>query len=139
MIRNSARGPMLSTNLKAVILDYGEVLCFRPSADEFKRLADVLALDFDSFGKLWEASRDSIDRGDVTPEAYWANFAQQAHTKLNAEHVDQLCAWEIAMWSNANPVMVDWLVDMSRAGIKTALLSNMPADLAAHVQKEFDW
>ena len=130
---------MSSTNLRAVILDYGEVLCVRPSADEFKRLADVLALDPDSFGKLWEGSRDSIDRGDLTPEAYWATFAQQARTKLNSEHVDQLCAWEIEMWSNANPVMVNWLVDMSQAGIKTALLSNMPSDLAAHVQKEFDW
>jgi len=130
---------MSSSNLKAVILDYGEVLCIRPTADEFRRLADIFALDLDSFRKLWEASRDAIDRGDLTPEAYWLNFAQRTRTKLGPKHIENLSAWEIEMWSNANPVMVDWLLDMSRAGIKTALLSNMPADLAEHVQTKFEW
>jgi putative hydrolase of the HAD superfamily len=130
---------MLSKNVTAVILDYGEVLCLRPSADEFRRLADILALDLDSFRRLWEGSRDTIDRGDLTPEAYWSNFALQARTKLEAEQIERLCRWEIEMWSNANPIMVEWLLDMSRAGIKTALLSNMPADLAAHVLANFEW
>jgi putative hydrolase of the HAD superfamily len=43
------------------------------------------------------------------------------------------------MWSEANPIMVSWVLSLGRAGIKTALLSNMPADLAAHVQKKFHW
>lgn len=130
---------MSSSNLRAVILDYGEVLCIRPTADEFRRLADIFALDLDTFRKLWEASRDAIDRGDLTPEAYWLNFARETRTTLAAEQIENLAAWEIAMWSNPNPIMVDWLLNMSQAGIKTALLSNMPAGLAAHVQTKFEW
>jgi putative hydrolase of the HAD superfamily len=102
-------------------------------------MADIFALDLIAFLQLWEASRDAIDRGDLTPEDYWSNFALQARAKLEPDHVEKLCKWEIEMWSNANPIMVDWLLSMKRAGIKTALLSNMPADLAAHLQDDCDW
>jgi len=130
---------MSSTNVRAVILDYGEVLCIRPPDDEFKRLAHIFGLDLKSFLDLWEGSRNAIDRGDLTPEDYWSNFARQARTRLEAEHVEKLSKWEIEMWSKANPIMVDWLLNMNRAGIKTALLSNMPADLAAYLQNNCDW
>jgi putative hydrolase of the HAD superfamily len=130
---------MSYTNIKAVIFDYGEVLCHRPSLDEFKRLADIFELDLESFSQLWEASRAAIDRGDLTPEEYWLNFASETRTKLDPNQIENLCRWEIEMWSEANLNMVDWVLNLGRAGIKTALLSNMPADLAAHVQKKFHW
>ena len=66
-------------------------------------------------------------------------FADEARIKLDPEQVEKLCRWEIEMWSNANPTMVEWLLKVSAVGIKTGLLSNMPADLAAHVQDNFDW
>jgi putative hydrolase of the HAD superfamily len=122
-----------------VIFDYGEVLCHRPSLDEFKRLADIFELDLESFRRLWEASRAAIDRGDLTPEEYWLNFASGTRTRLSPDQIENLCKWEIEMWSEANPIMVSWVLSLGRAGIKTALLSNMPADLAAHVQKKFHW
>jgi putative hydrolase of the HAD superfamily len=128
-----------SSGVRAVILDYGEVLCYRPPSEEFRRMAYIFGLSLDSFRTRWEASRILIDRGDLTPEAYWLKFADETRIKLNPEDVEKLCRWEIEMWSNANPTMVEWLLKVSAAGIKTGLLSNMPADLAAHVQDNFDW
>lgn len=126
-------------SMRAVIFDYGEVLCFRPTPDEFTRMADIFGLGLDSFRTLWERSRAALDRGDLTPEAYWSNFAEATRIKLEPEHVEKLCRWEIEMWSQANPAMVEWLLKISAAGIKTGLLSNMPADLAVHVQHNFEW
>ncbi len=102
-------------------------------------MANIFGLNLDSFRTRWEASRTLIDRGDLTPEAYWLKFAEEARIKLEPEQVEKLCRWEIEMWSKANPTMVEWLLNVSAAGIKTGLLSNMPADLAAHVQDNFDW
>jgi putative hydrolase of the HAD superfamily len=126
-------------DVRAVILDYGEVLCYRPSSEEFQRMANIFGLNLDLFRTRWEASRTLIDRGDLTPEAYWLKFADETTIKLDPEQVEKLCRWEIEMWSKANPTMVEWLLKVSAAGIKTGLLSNMPADLAAHVQDNFDW
>jgi putative hydrolase of the HAD superfamily len=126
-------------SMRAVIFDYGEVLCFRPTSDEFARMAQIFGLGLDSFRALWERSRAALDRGDLSPEAYWLNFAEETRIKLEPEQVEKLCRWEIEMWSQANPAMVEWLLKISAAGVKTGLLSNMPADLAAHVQKNFKW
>jgi putative hydrolase of the HAD superfamily len=128
-----------SPDVRALILDYGEVLCYRPPSEEFRRMANVFGLSLDSFRARWEASRILIDCGDLTPEAYWLKFAEEAGIKLESEQVEKLCRWEIEMWSTANPTMVEWLLNVSAAGIKTGLLSNMPADLAGYVQDNFDW
>jgi putative hydrolase of the HAD superfamily len=128
-----------STKLKAVVFDYGEVLCHRPSPDEFIRIANIFGLTLESFLPMWDQSRALVDSGKLTPEAYWAKFAEDTKTTPTPEQVETLCKWEIEMWSHENPVMIAWLHDLSAAGIKIGLLSNMPRDLAAHVQKTMPW
>jgi len=125
--------------MKAVILDYGEVLVHRPPSHEFSRMAEIFGINLDSFVALWERTRFLVDSGQLTPEAYWGKFAEETQTKPSPEQIETLIRWEIEMWSNPDPIMVDWLLKVSEAGIKTALLSNMPLDLAAHVQKQFGW
>jgi putative hydrolase of the HAD superfamily len=124
---------------RAVILDYGEVLCHRPTAEDFGRMAKMLGISFDSFGERWERSRPPYDRGDLTAEEYWRKFARETHARLDVEQIEILRQWEIEMWTHANPAMVGWMLDVNAAGMKTALLSNMPVDLAAHVQEHFGW
>ena len=43
------------------------------------------------------------------------------------------------MWSNVNQEMTEWLARIHSRGIKTAILSNMQTDMAAHVRKNFAW
>jgi putative hydrolase of the HAD superfamily len=125
--------------LRTVIFDYGEVLCHRPTIADFERMATTLGITLDSFSKHWEQSRPPYDRGDLSAEAYWLKFARDTHTSVNAKQIEELGRWEIEMWTEVNPSMVRWFLDVVSAGMKTGLLSNMPADLAAHVQENFDW
>jgi putative hydrolase of the HAD superfamily len=127
-----------TAEIEAVILDYGEVLCHRPSPDEVGQLATLFGLSLESFIELWDRSRPLYDRGSLTPEAYWLQFATEAQASINREQIEQLRHWEVAMWSNVNPAMVRWSRQLNDAGIKTALLSNMHADLVQHV-RTFDW
>jgi haloacid dehalogenase superfamily, subfamily IA, variant 3 with third motif having DD or ED/haloacid dehalogenase superfamily, subfamily IA, variant 1 with third motif having Dx(3-4)D or Dx(3-4)E len=128
-----------TSKLNAVVFDYGEVLCHRPSPEEFLRMANIFGLTLESFLPIWDRSRALVDSGRLTPEAYWAKFAEDTKTTTTPEQVQALCRWEIEMWSNENPTMIAWLHDLSAAGIKIGLLSNMPRDLAAHVQKAMPW
>lgn len=127
-----------TVEIEAVIFDYGEVLSYRPSLDQFGRMAALFGLGVESFTELWDYSRPAYDRGDLTAEAYWLKFAAELNARIAREQIEQLRRWEVAMWSNVNSAMVRWSRQLNDAGIKTAVLSNMHADLVKHV-RTLDW
>jgi putative hydrolase of the HAD superfamily len=125
--------------ITAVILDYGQVLAPSPTAEEFQPMADMFSVGFESFYKLWETSRDTYDRGDITAEEYWLTLAAQTNTSIDRRQIEALRRLEVEIWANPNPYMLDWLSALYSAGFKTALLSNMPLDLMAYVRENFQW
>ena len=125
--------------IKGVILDYGEVLCLRPEQQQLLRMADLFGISPDEFGTLYEKNRRAYDRGDLTPERYWFGFADEPGISLSANQISRLRAWDVEMWSDLNPAMVKWLESVHLGGFKTALLSNMHADMVAKVRREIDW
>lgn len=125
--------------ISAVILDYGEVLCHRPSEEEFRRLIQPFGVDENLFARLWDKNRGAFDRGDLTPETYWSMLAEDASANLDATQLQQVCELDLEMWGNANEEMVDWLRQLGRGGIKTALLSNIHPAMIAYVKKNFAW
>ena len=127
------------SKIRAVILDYGEVLCHPPTAEEFGRMVGVFAVDPDSFRQLWERNRGLYDRGDLTPQAYWSKLAEDAKVKVAPEQLEQLCEWDVEMWAHPNPNMIEWLKQIHAAGIKTAILSNMHPDMIGYARKNFKW
>jgi putative hydrolase of the HAD superfamily len=126
-------------NLRAVILDYGQVLADSPTSLEFGRLAEMFNASFESFYELWEASRGPYDRGDLTAEAYWLKLAAQTNSSLDRRQIEILRQVEVEIWAHANPDMLDWVSQLHKARIKTALLSNMPWDLVNHVRTNCQW
>jgi putative hydrolase of the HAD superfamily len=127
------------TNIHSVVLDYGEVLCHRPSEEEFSRLAKVFGAGGNSFQALWDKNRGAFDRGDMTARAYWSALAEDAAAGIDPGQLDQICKWDVEMWGNTNLHMVKWLRQLRRAGIKTALLSNMHPDMISYLRKNCDW
>jgi hypothetical protein len=51
-----------SSQIKAVILDYGEVLCYPPTPEEWARMARLF-IEPVPFRKLWDRNRLLYDRG----------------------------------------------------------------------------
>lgn len=127
------------SGIRAVILDYGEVLCHRAPEDEWMRLARVFGADEKSFPEMWEKNRGAFDRGDLTSEEYWATVAEDAGVKLDASQMTKVCGWDVEMWGRANEEMVAWLRRLRAAGMKTGLLSNMHFDMIGHLRKNFAW
>jgi putative hydrolase of the HAD superfamily len=126
-------------SIRAVILDYGEVVTRRPTAEEFGRMAEMLNVTFDMFYKLWEASRGPYDRGDFTAQEYWLKFAAEVSASIDTTQIEILRKIEVEIWAHPNPDMLHWVSQLRAAGIKTALLSNMPWDLVKHVRTNFLW
>jgi putative hydrolase of the HAD superfamily len=128
-----------SLQIRGVILDYGEVLCAKPSEAHLERMANVFGIDPSQFLELYEKNRRAYDRGDLTPEQYWSAFAQSAGAAVNVDQLTQLRAWDVEMWSKLNPVMIEWLHAIQSRGLRTALLSNMHLDMVAKVRSQFSW
>src|SRR6516225_8033616 len=127
------------SNLKAVIFDYGDVLCLPPSPEEIEASARILDISSDRFRALWGRHRDAYDRGDLSTQAYWCKFADDAGKSIDAVALRELDQRDVAMWSHLNPAMVGWLENLSAMGMKTAVLSNMHIGMVQHARRNFRW
>jgi len=125
--------------ISAVILDYGEVLCSRPSSDAIAGLAGILGIDAEHFLALYRSSRNPYDRGDLTAHAYWVEFARRANVLIGHQDIEKLRRLDVEMWSNVSQEMTEWLAHVHSSGFRTAILSNMQTDMAAHVRNNFSW
>jgi putative hydrolase of the HAD superfamily len=122
-----------------VILDYGEVLCHLPTPEHIEVLASIFQVDPQGFLPMYLKTRIPYDRGDLLPGAYWQKFAQQAGVTVDEKVIKQLRQVDKEMWSRPNEPMIRWLQRIHAGGFKTAILSNMPTDMADHVRETFPW
>jgi putative hydrolase of the HAD superfamily len=129
----------IKPEIKGVILDYGEVLCFRPGKEQLLRMANALGISPAEFAKLYEKNRLAYDRGDLTAEQYWFSFADEPGISVRAEEIPLLRAWDCELWSDLNPVMIKWLESIHLDGLRTALLSNMQEDMVIKVRRDSHW
>lgn len=129
----------LQNSIRAVIFDYGEVLCHRPTPAEMARLAGFFNVEVAAFRELWDRNRGPFDRGDLTAQAYWTLLARDAGVVINSDQLKQICELDLTMWSNINPRMIAWANQLHSGGIKIGLLSNMHPDMVTHCRKNFRW
>ncbi|MGA7914494.1 MAG: HAD family phosphatase [Candidatus Acidiferrales bacterium] len=125
--------------IRAVILDFGEVLCHLPTPEAVAPMARMFQMDSQSFFPKYLESRGPYDRGDLLPAEYWQKFAAQHGVQLDANAIDRIRRIDLDLWSGINESMVRWLERIHAAGFKTAILSNMPLDMVAHVRRNFAW
>ena len=125
--------------VKAVIFDYGEVLCLAPTPQDLEESARVMGITPDLFRALWGRNRDLYDRGDLSPEVYWRSLAQDAGKVITGDQLQDLRRRDVEMWSRLNPAMLAWMEKLLASGIKTAVLSNMHVDMVQLVRERFRW
>src|SRR5580693_10418546 len=71
-------GQQRSERIRAVVLDYDLVLCRSPREEHVDRMATAFRVDHHTFRRLYEQSRGPLDKGDLTPAAYWKSLAREA-------------------------------------------------------------
>src|SRR6266849_4660176 len=128
-----------SLKITGVILDYGQVLAYSATHEDFGRMAKIFNVSFEVFRTLWETTRDTYDRGDLTPQEYWLKLAAQSNTSLDRGQIERLRKIEIEIWAHLDPGMLNWVSQLRAAGVKTGLLSNMPTDLVSYLRANCDW
>ncbi|MGP0074330.1 MAG: HAD family hydrolase [Bryobacteraceae bacterium] len=116
-----------------VIFDYGNVLSQPQPIADTQAMADILDLPLAPFTELYWRFRVPYDAGTLTPADYWDTVAQTASRVVTADQTSSLIEIDSRSWSHPAPGMPQWASRLRAAGLRTAILSNMPAPVRDYV------
>lgn len=120
--------------MKAVIFDYGGVLCKLPTADQIRQFAGACGLEEAAFLKHFWHFRLAYDRGDLDGHLYWRSIAKTAGVQFADHQIESFIAMDVQLWLVLDDPMLAWNRSLRAAGVKTAVLSNMPDVLGIHLR-----
>lgn len=124
--------------LRAVIFDYGEVLCTQDRTAH-QRLLTLTGLDVDTFEPLYWRDRRDYDLGVFDGRGYWEKLARDAGLHFTSAQIDALIETDVAMWTHINEPMLAWVRSLQSAGLRTAILSNMGPEVLRAMRRDFAW
>ncbi len=116
--------------IKAIIFDYGGVLCYHPSDEQVAELAALCRLPVEDFQKAYWSLRPAYDSGDLTPREYWGRTGDYTESEIETFR-DR----DVQFWVRLDTRMMDWARELRRAGFRTGLLSNLPPDLGCYLRE----
>jgi putative hydrolase of the HAD superfamily len=124
--------------IRAVIFDYGEVLC-TPDLAAHRRLLELTGLDHETFERFYWRDRHDYDLGNVDGPAFWQKFARDAGLTFTPETIAALIENDVLLWVSVDERMLAWAAALQQAGILTAILSNMVPEILRYMRQEFAW
>lgn len=128
-----------ASSIRAVIFDYGEVLCRIAPLEQFAPMARILNITPEHLVRRYGQNRLDYDRGDVTAAEYWTGFAQEAGVTLTGAQIDELDQRDCALWWDLDPTLMDWTDRLRANGIKAGVISNMFIGLAQEIRARAPW
>lgn len=120
----------------AVLFDFGKVLSLPPDPKVWQQMIQVSGLTESELEDGYWKFRDDYDAGLLTGDEYWRNIAGAS---ASAGQLQQLKAADVALWTQMNQPMLDWVAALHRSGFRTGILSNMPDAMAEGICAQFDW
>jgi putative hydrolase of the HAD superfamily len=124
--------------IRAVIFDYGEVLC-TPDPDAYRNLLALTGLDAAEFERVYWADRRDYDLGLFDGRGYWTRFAARAGLAPGPARFTALIENDVLLWTHLSEPMLAWAAALQDAGMATAILSNMVSDVLRYMRQEFAW
>ena len=125
--------------LEAVIFDYGMVLSTAQEPQALAALKQITRLDDAAFHDHYWRHRHAYDLGDLNGITFWQRFSEDAQLDLTPAEIERLIENDVLMWSTLNEAMLLWVQALQDAGFRTAILSNMGAELLSYMRQEFGW
>lgn len=120
------------------IFDYGGVLVGHQAEADQERLAKLAGIPKSRFFELYWKDRLAYDRGDLSRAEYWQALAAGAGTSFCEGVIDELAETDVQSWMEFDAPMWAWISELRRAGMRVAMLSNMPRDLGEALRTRTD-
>ena len=118
-------------SVRAVIFDFGGVLCLHPDDARWQRAAETAGLPLSDFMSAFWAHRIRYDAGVLEPADYWRGVIGPA---FQESKLPELVRGEIELWNQYDQRVFDWIGQLRGAGFRTAILSNLPRVLGEELR-----
>jgi putative hydrolase of the HAD superfamily len=119
--------------IKAVLFDYGNVLCMPQQQSDLEQMAACLSAPIDKMTAAYWNFRDDFDIGACRGQQYWLKIAESCELAASCEQLSRLIELDNLCWSRPNPPMAEWADRLRSHGIATAIVSNMPFDIREYL------
>lgn len=128
-----------SSQLRSVIFDYGGVLTYLPTDQDWQALADIVGAPLALFHEEYWRNRNAYDMVQFDSATYWRNIASIFGNKLTDDDVCRLIGMDNQQWGRANHDSIATMRAAHAAGLKVAVLSNIQFDMLSFVRKNHGW
>src|SRR4029077_1200392 len=88
--RGAVQGLSQKRSVRAVVFDYGNVLCLEQTLEDMKSMALVCGIPHERFSELYWKLRPPYDRGDIDGPAYWTAVVGQQELGLSRDQIATL-------------------------------------------------
>ena len=126
----------MSSGIKAIIFDYGNVLCEPQPAEEVQAIAALLRIPQDELVDRYWRDRLAYDRADLDPGEYWTRLVGR---RLDASDLQAAIHLDNKSWTHPRMQTLQWVDTARRNGLHTALLSNLPLPLRDALEQDCPW
>lgn len=139
---SAIQGLSQKRSVRAVVFDYGNVLCLEQTLEDVKAMALVCGIPRERFSELYWKLRPPYDRGDIDGPAYWTAVVRQQELgqqelALSRDPIATLIKLDSESITRPNEGAVQWAELLHQEGFPLTLLSNMPLELSRYVTKSF--
>ena len=128
--------PAMTRRIEAVAVDFGGVLAQTPTDEAFARLAAAVGIEDDGLADAWLRHRLEYDLDALDPAQYWSLVGGRGY---DGSALEELLVEDAACWAVPNEAMVAWLSAVKAAGLRLALLSNMPREQWTRLRAGVSW
>src|SRR5215831_10599103 len=111
---------------KAVIFDFGGVLCFHPPEEKFAPIATLLGLKTAELIPRFWSNRAEYDADRLDAQSYWRDVAEAGGQKFDKAVLPSLLRCEVELWNDYDERVLGWAAYLRAQGIRTGILSNLP-------------
>lgn len=124
------------SQIHAVLFDFGKVLSLPPDPCVWERIRTISQLTEEELQNGYWKYRDDYDAGILTGDEYWRLIAGAS---ISDDVLRDLKAADVALWTQMNQPMLQWVAALHQHGFRTGILSNMPDAMAEGIVAQFDW
>jgi putative hydrolase of the HAD superfamily len=118
-------------NVRAVVFDYGKVICFPPPEENRKALSALTGIPGERLAALDQQYRSEYDRGAYDGKEYYRFLLSRAEIYPEDSALEKIAETDSEGWKHLDPGTTALMRDVKKLGLALGILSNMPSDFLA--------
>ena len=102
-------------------------------------MAERCGMPIERFHDFYWKFRPAYDRGELNGASFWTSVIAEEPRRPTPDGNLNLVSLDIESWLHLSQATMTWAVQLHRVGIRLALLSNMPFEIARHIESNCPW